>query len=108
MFFIGATGQLLTLILTVGLPFIILVSGHQKIETNNNNSILEISQDLNLDFSTEKDSFVYDWDLIVEKQNITSKFEISPPENYAVKSIDLRWNSFPPNSSGNKAPPVLV
>jgi len=105
MFFVGATGQLLTLILTVCLPFVFLVSSQPKTELLQETLNFETRINQQEVSSPEISCFVIDL-------NCTDKFqdndiEVSdifiqkiPPTEFRVK-----WKSFYTESSGNKAPP---
>ena len=110
MFFVGATGQILTLILTVCLPFVLLISGNQRIEVQssaNNFTISQSVQELSFSesstfsFTTESES--------VESEHLNFKIHSFPEikqipfDNYHVK-----WKSVYSTSSGNKAPPVIL
>jgi len=68
MFFVGATGQLLTLILTVSLPLVFLVSGHQKIDVQQNKLNFEIQQNYLKISSFENDTFDYFLNYFTEYQ----------------------------------------
>jgi len=109
MFFVGATGQLLTLILTVCLPFVFLISGHQKIEVQSQANYLVINQNQLEISSVEISSFNYTDDFV--NLEICHHFEFDdfhtnpkfPRERFRVK-----WKSVYSKSSGNKAPPVFL
>lgn len=105
MFFVGASGQILTLILTVCLPFVFLLSGHQKINIEQSTLSFDIHQNLEIssfDFnstdieqecSAEIDVKIFDF----------LEFEfIKIPHEY----IQVNQKPISLNSSGNKAPPV--
>ena len=110
MFFVGATGQILTLILTVCLPFVLLVSGNQKIEVQpsaNNFTVTQKVQELSFNESTtfsfttestsdESNHFIFNFEYFPEIKQF-------PFDNYHVK-----WKSVYSTSSGNKAPPVIL
>ena len=106
MFFVGATGQLLTLILTVCLPFVFLFSAQPKTEMLND-SLLINNQELHQQFSSI--------------ENISVDHQIETIENIMVSLPDLeesifkklppdythiKWKSVHLKSSGNKAPPA--
>jgi hypothetical protein len=107
MFFVGATGQLLTLILTVCLPFVFLVSSQPKTELlqetlNFENQIIQPEVSF-----TEINNFKFDVTCTDKLQNINVEVKIKeifirkiPPVEFLVK-----WKSFYSESSGNKAPP---
>ena len=108
MFFVGATGQILTLILTVCLPFVFLVSGNQKIEIESPSNYFVVNQNQLEISSVETGIFNYTNDFVCDEKwqlfefddfPIIQKF---PNDNYRVK-----WKSIYSKSSGNKAPPVI-
>jgi len=107
MFFVGATGQLLTLILTVCLPFVLLVSAQPKTELLQETINFE-TQITQLEVSAQEIScFTFDLNFTSNFQdneigcNEISIQKIHPPE------IRVKWKSFYTESSGNKAPPVF-
>ena len=108
MFFVGATGQLLTLILTVGLPFVFLFSGHQKIEIQNPSSKLQIQQEKQKIVIDTSISFEEAFNLVFEQQkiNIGIKF-VRLKKNLPGNSIK-KHKRFLANYSENKAPPSVV
>jgi hypothetical protein len=107
MFFVGATGQLLTLILTVCLPFVFLVSSQPKTELLQETLNFETRISHQEVSAPEINCFEFD-------QNCTDKLQSSsievneiiiqkmPPPEFLVK-----WKSFYNESSGNKAPPIF-
>jgi len=106
MFFVGATGQLLTLILTVCLPFVFLVSAQPKTDLLQETLNFEtqiIRQEIS---AAETLCFESDFDCTDNFQGMDIEFneifiqKIHPPE-FLVK-----WKSFYTESSGNKAPPA--
>ena len=108
MFFVGASGQLLTLILTVCLPFVFLVSsGHQKINLPQNTfhfGTYQNSQEVSsIDFN------VIDVEEISIDNKLTRNFEF---EDFSFQKVPhekfcLKWKSVHFNCSGNKAPPTF-
>jgi hypothetical protein len=107
MFFVGATGQLLTLILTVCLPFVFLVSSHPKSELlqetlNFENRIFQ--QEVS---SPEINYYTFDLNCADKLQDINPEIneifiQKIPPAEFRVK-----WKNFYTESSGNKAPPIF-
>jgi hypothetical protein len=105
MFFVGATGQLLTLILTVCLPFVFLVSSQPKtipsqetVQLDLQKSVHEVSSQevSSLDFS-----FIFADKLQINNIEPDNTFiQKIPPENFQIN-----WKTFYAESSGNKAPP---
>ena len=108
MFFVGATGQLLTLILTVCLPFVFLVSGHQKLEVQSPTNFFTVQQNIQEISSVEVISFNYNDDLILEKRNYHFEFEDIPTiQKFPFDNFLVKWKSVYSTSSGNKAPPAI-
>lgn len=106
MFFVGATGQLLTLILTVCLPFVFLVSAQPKTELLHETLNFE-TQITQLEVSAPEISCEFDLNCTDKHQDIDIEFneifiqKMHPPE------FRVKWKSFYTESSGNKAPPVF-
>ena len=107
MFFVGATGQLLTLILTVCLPFVFLVSAQPKTELVQKTLNFETQITQQEISAPEISCFEFDLDCTDEFQNNVCEFseifiqKMHPPE------FRVKWKSFYTESSGNKAPPVF-
>ena len=107
MFFVGATGQLLTLILTVCLPFVFLVSAQPKTELLQETLNFE-TQITQLEISAPEIS-CFEFDLSSTDKFQDNDIEVNeifiqkmhPPE------VREKWKSFYTESSGNKAPPVF-
>ena len=109
MFFVGATGQLLTLILTVCLPFVFLVSGHQKIELQSPTNYFSVQQNIQEISSIGMISFNYNDDFIKEERNYYFEFEDIPTlQKFPFNNFLVKWKSVYSTSSGNKAPPVSL
>ena len=107
MFFVGATGQLLTLILTVCLPFVFLVSGHQKIEVQSAINYFTTQQNIQEIASIDVNSFNYSDDFIKEEKNHLFEFEdFSTVQKFPFDNFLFKWKSVYSTSSGNKAPPT--
>jgi hypothetical protein len=106
MFFVGATGQLLTLILTVCLPFVFLFSSEQKIDLLKETMPFEHIQIQQEIVSFETNSFQIYFDSIENLQNINIGFEDTFIQKTTITKVRIKWNSFCAESSGNKAPPV--
>ncbi len=107
MFFVGATGQLITLILTVGLPFVFLLSGNRDVEAAQHTLRIEahpvhsevVSMDIH--FSRIDQSGVSE----VEEAHVIfceCRTQCLLRENFPGK-----WKTIYSKSSGNKAPPVI-
>jgi len=107
MFFVGITGQLITLILTVFLPFVFLVSSQPKIElvhetlnfenpiAHYDNSSAKINCFITHSYYSQK---LQDIKIVVKEVVIQKML----PTEFRVK-----WKSFYAESSGNKAPPEI-
>ena len=109
MFFVGATGQLLTLILTVCLPFVFLLSGNQKLEVQsptNYVSIVQIHEEM---VSHEISTTDYKADFIKEEKNCHFEFDdFLTKQEFPDYNFHVKWKSVYSKSSGNKAPPVFL
>ncbi len=108
MFFVGATGQLLTLILTVSLPFIFYLSGHQKVNIEQpvlsfgtQQNVLEISP---VDFY----SFEFNQIFATETEDKSIAREILGIVTIPSYNHRIPPNWFRLNYSGNKAPPLFL
>ena len=107
MFFVGATGQILTLILTVCLPFVFLVSGNQKIEVESPSNYLVVNQNQIEVSSFEIGTFNYTADFVYEEKcNLFAIDDFPIIQEFPVDNFHVRWKSVYAKSSGNKAPPV--
>jgi hypothetical protein len=108
MFFVGATGQILTLILTVCLPFVFLVSGNQKIEVQSPANYLVVNQNVEEISSDDANAFYFTTDLLTEETNCHFKFDDFPEiHQFPFDNFHVKWKSVYSTSSGNKAPPVF-
>jgi len=108
MFIVGATGQLLTLALTAGLLLILLVSGHQKVELDQNNKRFEVNQVIspfNFNLKEDASSFTLVAHETVQQNLIKlhSPCEKNPPIFYM-----LEWHGAELTGSGNKAAPLFI
>jgi len=108
MFLVGATGQLLTLMLTIGLPFVFLFSGHQKVELTQHTSVLEVSLDVVSNVQIENNSLVFDFADYAEINKQQFILDFSPPNKNPFAVFYLNCESLWKNSSGNKAPPTFI
>lgn len=106
MFFVGATGQLLTLILTVCLPFVFLFSPQPESELQQETFVFENQKIHQKIDSHEISSFVLSFHCIEKiQENYKTEFEKSFIQKIPPKIFCLKWKSFYAESSGNKAPP---
>ena len=104
MFFVGATGQLLTLILTVCLPFVFLVSSQPKLEVLQETVNFENQKKQQVITSSEITSpdFIFTF---IEKDQIIS-IEVEGLVIQKMPLLEFREKkTFYTESSGNKAPP---
>jgi hypothetical protein len=108
MFFVGSTGQLITLILTVCLPFVLLVSGKQKAEVQLPANYMVVSGSQIEIVSIGFDNSYHCEDSLVDEQSNCQIFA-DPPLIQIIPNDNLhvRWKSIYSTSSGNKAPPVF-
>lgn len=106
MFFVGATGQLLTLILTVSIPFMMLISGHQKINFHQNFVRFEVDQSIDIDVNIDHQENTFDFFCSLENQKKISAFYLEklldiPPDGIRVSQKLIYLENI-----GNKAPPL--
>jgi hypothetical protein len=107
MFFVGATGQLLTLILTVCLPFVLLVSAQPQTEL--------LQETLNFETQiTQLEVSAPEISCFALEFNSAEKFQDNDIEFYEIfiqkihpTEFRVKWKSFYIENSGNKAPPVF-
>lgn len=108
MFLVGATGQLLTLILTVCLPLVFLVSGHQKLETQSPVTYFSVHQTHQEISSIENNIFKKTTDFVIENNNHQFEFDDGfTNQKFPYEKFLDNWKSNYSKSSGNKAPPVF-
>lgn len=110
MFFIGATGQILTLFLTVFLPFVFLVSGHQKIicKEHNNYNRIDIQNKISLEDIDEKIIKYSTFNKVFQYHEELIQLEISDILKFPTKNIRVDKNHPFNKLPGNKAPPSLL
>ena len=106
MFFIGATGQLLTLILTVCLPFVFLFSAEPKTDLLKETFLFDTVQIQKEIISLENNSFQIHFDSIENLQDIKTSFEDTFIQKLPISKVRIKRKSFCAESSGNKAPPA--
>ena len=105
MFLVGATGQLLTLILTVCLPFIFLLSGSSKSDLSGRTKLVEVHQNKLIEDSHDKTKIDYS-NFVGEVNNpvlIAPKYSL--PLKLPLTTRHILISKDFPNSSANKAPP---
>jgi hypothetical protein len=107
MFFIGITGQLITLILTVCLPFVFLVSSQPKKGLPEKAIQFEVQKNLQPSNCAKIYSTKIVFSLSAQLQKL--KIEIEKPfiQKHTLPKVLVRLKSFYTKSSGNKAPPVI-
>ncbi len=108
MFFVGATGQILTLILTVCLPFVFLFSAEPKAELLKETLLFENIQIQHETFSFENNSFQIHIDSVENVDDTKIGFEDTFIQKTPIIKDLIRWKSFCAESSGNKAPPKFT
>jgi hypothetical protein len=107
MFFVGATGQLLTLILTVCLPFVFFLSGNQSINITDSSLQIEVCQvqheiafnELNTVSSSETSATEFQHYNFIAENHLYKKIPL--------REFNIKQDWFYIESSGNKAPPVF-
>lgn len=107
MFFVGATGQLLTLILTVCLPFVFLLSGQQKINIPETCLRIEIN---NIQHEIVQQNLnAYSFTNINTNEDCPFEFiaENCIPRKIPLRNYNVNMETFYIDSSGNKAPPAF-
>ncbi len=107
MFFVGATGQLLTLILTVCLPFVFFLSGPRNIEISDSSLQIEVRQIQHEVIHNEIDSVSYSEANAAESQLCNLVIDNCTCEKIPLREFNVKRESFYIDSSGNKAPPVF-
>ncbi len=107
MFFVGATGQLLTLILTVCLPFVFFFSGHKNIEISDSSLQIEVRQIQHIDIRNDISAISYVEASLAENQHFNFVFEDYLCHKIPLREFIVTRDSFCIDSSGNKAPPVF-
>ena len=106
MFFVGATGQLLTLILTVSIPFMMLVTGHQKVELYEKQISFDIEHLNRFEINIDNQTHFSGSDFVAENKKCHTIFNFvrvlkTPPDKFRVS-----WKMIYLEYVGNKAPPL--
>ena len=106
MFFVGASGQLITLILTVCLPFIFILSGSEKIDIQQSTISFYIHHDFEEVSSIDYNTFEFT-QYSAEIQ--TNKIDVEESEFIKIPDdrLNVKWKYSCLFDSGNKAPPVF-
>jgi hypothetical protein len=108
MFIIGATGQIITLILTVILPMLMLVPRHPKVEVITSYPKLEIHQSHNNPLVNILQTADFSDDIRVKKQLLPVVFNNQGNLNDTAQNKKVKWKTFYLHDSGNKAPPSFL
>lgn len=108
MFFIGATGQLLTLILTVCLPFIFFLSGDQSINISNSSLQIEVRQ-IHLEVAVNDELSTISQHSANSTENMYCSIFIENRihKKIPIREFNVKREPLYADSSGNKAPPVF-
>lgn len=107
MFFVGATGQILTLMLTVCLPFVFFFSGHQNIEISDSALQIEVRQIQHEVIHHEISAVSYSEITAEETQHCDLILKDYTYRKIPLREFNVKKESFYIGSSGNKAPPVF-
>jgi hypothetical protein len=107
MFFVGASGQLITLILTVCLPFILILSGSEKIDIQKSTLSFYVYQDYQEVSTVDFNSFDFTQYSSSEIQYNKIEIEDSDPIKIPHSHFKEKWKFYYLHASGNKAPPVF-
>lgn len=112
MFFIGFTGPLLTLILSVILPLFFLTAKHYKeihIFHESEKKTIYISENNNHSFLfTDFDNLTtYEKNIIINKQLFLKFYLKKIPKKLILQEVNKKPISYY-NNSGNKAPPLFL
>ena len=110
MFFVGATGQILTLLLSVFLPLLFFISGQQKTDSPHLLNHLPVIQRFEK-IPEEKITTDIQQQILVFTKVDRKDYEvnrISKCSGWPVSVIHFCFKNCHLISSGNKAPPALV
>lgn len=107
MFFIGATGQILTLILSVCLPFVFLFSAGPKANLLTEPFFFENIQVQQETVYFGNNSFQTGIELDESMDETNADFEDSRNQKIPDTKNQVNWKLFFSESSGNKAPPAF-
>ena len=107
MFFVGATGQILTLILTVCLPYVFLFSAGPKANLLNETFFFENIQIQQETVSFGNNSFQTGIDSVKNIDETYADYEDSLNQKNPDTKNRIKWKFFCTESSGNKAPPAF-
>lgn len=109
MFFVGGTGQLITLILTVCLPLVLLFSANPQAEAQSPANyfsavqvqhVISISENATVPRAAEFEQKENEQPFVFHDKRVKQKIP--------VRNAQIRWNTDFFTSSGNKAPPVKL
>ena len=100
MFFVGASGQLLTLLLTVFLPLVFVVTGHKKIELTHNTLNIEIQlNQISIDTGESCSFDLVDIEM-AKNLKLVVNYEVNTRINIPIYPIPLKTCDAFLNSSG--------
>ncbi|MCD6355164.1 MAG: hypothetical protein J7L95_06415 [Prolixibacteraceae bacterium] len=108
MFFVGITGQLITLILTVGLPVIILFNSHRTIESQHSLQIIKhfrVEQTIVSSCLDSSDNLNFGNSFLKERERTERKISASSATLPVIKEVKYKPVFF--ENLENKAPPSL-
>lgn len=106
MFFVGATGHILTLLLTVLLPFILLIGGNKNIDLPNHHFHTEVKR---FTLKTEINSQYHLAQVFIDEKREDSKVSVfeKKPGKITLPKFQVLWKCNLLLCSGNKAPPFF-
>lgn len=108
MFFVGATGQLITLMLTVVLPFVFLLSGNRNVEAAPYTLRIEAHPLHSEVVSGCIDSTSFDQSVVSEVKEAHIGFRECLAPCLHHHHFQEKWKTIYSKSSGNKAPPYIL
>ena len=108
MFFVGATGQIITLILTVSLPFIFFIFGNHKINSEQPTLSLDIHQDHQEISSSDFTSYKFEQDYSTENYKKNIKIEDSDFIKIPHLLFRVKQKLLYLYYSGKRAPPGFI
>jgi len=106
MFFVGVTGQLITLILTICFPLVFFVFGNHKTDVQRTTLSVNIHQSHHEISSFDFNSFEFEQDYFAEIYKKNIKIEESAFIKIPYFQINVKQELCYLDYSGNKAPPI--
>lgn len=108
MFFVGATGQLITLLLTVCLPLVLLLSGNPQVDVQSPANYFSSVQIQHVITVTEKATVQQAAGFVkTETQQPFVFHDRRVKQKIPLYNSFITWNADFSASSGNKAPPSI-